>query len=83
MGLEEEQRRTLCKNKMKLSFVKWIVWKIKEKTKKVKKFDGVFFFFGIVSADVVTKFRYISILFNILILDVPTMQIVCHVSIFR
>ena len=69
---------------MKLSLVKWIVWKIKEKTKKVKKFDGVFFFFfGIVSADVVTKFRDISILFNILILDVPTMQIVCHVSIFR
>ena len=76
---------------MKLSLVNEIVRKIKDKTKKGKnwrrnyknnkKAYGTFFFH--VSTEWSIKFRHISILFNILILGMPTMQSICHVGIFR
>ena len=90
MDLGEEQWRTLCKSKMKLSLINEIVRKIKDKTKKGKnwwknylKKKLMAFFFCHVSAESSLKFRHISILFNILILGVPTMQSICHVGIFR
>ena len=46
-----------------------------------KKAYGTFFFH--VSTEWSIKFRHISILFNILILDMPTMQSICHVDIFH
>ena len=69
--------------------VKEILRKLKEKINKGKEFVKKrklfflklrFFFFFVVVVDVTTK---IQILFNILILDMLTMQIVCYISIFR
>ena len=76
----------MLENKMK--FKKKNCQKAKRKNKERKKIvnkrklflkDDVAFF----AADVAIKFKQVNILFNFLILSMPTMQTVCHVIIFR
>ena len=61
------------------------LWHKAYSKKKLGQFSGFFFFFGYLYADaatLATKFRHISILFNILILIIPIVQTNFHVGIF-